>query len=916
MSSVCINFANMKLTFSIHYLTEWGQSVHIDIAYHYTNGRKRSYDLIMQTLDGEFWTLETSVMESRNRDIDYFEYTYLIEDQDGKMLRREWDRVPRRYYFDSTKNYIMPDCWRDIPLQYHLMSRLCRTCDNRTPSERLSDVRMPLYRKTVVFHVLAPQLEKGQSLGICGNHPTLGNWSPSMFLKMHRKDEDDWMLSVNVQNITSLIEYKYVVIDDKTNHIVKWEEGNNRTADITTLVDGDVLVLYGENLRIKEATWRAAGVVVPLFSLRTEESFGVGDFGDLHRFVDWASATGMRVIQLLPVFDTTTTHTWSDSHPYDCISLHALHPHYIDLNDLGELKSNTDKVKFNRQRRELNALEYSDYEAVDRLKLHYLHLFFQQRGESDMASDSYKAFARKNASWLYSYAAFCALREHFHTARTSDWNEYAIYDEQKLHTLYDTDKDFRYNVDLSCFTQYHLHRQFKAAADYARSKGVGISGDLPVSVYRDSVATWVHPEYFHLHMKLGNPPSADEPKGQDWGMPPFDWYPDDGHPVAGYLNSALKGMEDYFDAARIDHIVSFFRYWEIPEEQLWTSMGHFSPSMPISEKEIRDYGMDFHKDLYTRPFINDDILYQFFGIHTDYVRETFLDAMPYHLYSLKPEYDTQLKIRRHFEGRNDENSQWIRDGLMHLCANVLFLEDPYREGMYYPRFGVFNEPVYSTLRAEEKDSFMRLYNNFYYERHNAFWENLAKRKIDMTFRGIRMLICGEDLGMLPACVTGVLDEKRILSLEVQSMPKRHGEEFAHLSANPYRSIAVPTTHDMAPLRLWWTEDAGRTQRFWQQMLQKEGRAPRQLPPHIAEEIISRHLYCPSMICLLSLQDWLSMDANLCRSDIYSLRINAPYDAYNQWKFRMEPTIDALISNNQFTDKVKTMIVRSFRNKER
>ena len=195
----------MKLTFSIHYLTEWGQSVHIDIAYHYTNGRKRSYDLIMQTLDGEFWTLETSVMESRNRDIDYFEYTYLIEDQDGKALRREWDRVPRRYYFDSTKNYIMPDCWRDIPLQYHLMSRLCRTCDDRTPSEGLSDVRMPLYRKTVVFHVLAPQLEKGQSLGICGNHPTLGNWSPSMFLKMHRKGEDDWMLSVNVQNGTTTV---------------------------------------------------------------------------------------------------------------------------------------------------------------------------------------------------------------------------------------------------------------------------------------------------------------------------------------------------------------------------------------------------------------------------------------------------------------------------------------------------------------------------------------------------------------------------------------------------------------------------------------------------------------------------------------------------------------------------------------
>ena len=902
----------MKLKFSIHYTTIWGQSVHVCIAYHYSNGRQRSYDLIMHTEDGDLWTLETSVMESHKKDIEYFEYTYIIEDQDGKVMRREWNRVPRRYYFDPTKNYILPDSWRDMPLQYHLMSKLCRTCDNRPTQRPITGVRTPLYRKTVIFHVLAPQLEAGQSLAVCGSHPSIGNWNPTMFLKMRRTGEDDWMLSVNVENVKSPLEYKYVIIDDKTNRIVEWEEGNNRTADNMSLNDGEVLVLYGENLRVNEKPWRAAGVVVPLFSLRTEASFGVGDFGDLCKFIDWASTTGMRVIQLLPVFDTTTTHTWSDSHPYDCISFHALHPHYMDLNALGKLESNAEEVKFNRQRRELNALEYMDYEAVDRLKLSYIYLFFKQRGADDLASVGYKEFANKNSSWLYDYAAFCALREHYHTARTSDWHEYSTYNAGKLRKLYETDENFKSSFNLTCFTQYHLHRQFKAAADHAHSKHIGISGDLPASVYRDSVTTWVHPEYFHLDMKLGNPPSNDEPKGQDWGMPPFDWYPNDGMPVAGYLNNVLKSMEEYYDAVRIDHIVSFFRHWEIPKEQLWTVMGHFSPSLPVSEKEIRDYGLDFRKELFTHPFINDDVLYQFFGIHTNYVRENFLEARSYHLYSLKEEYDTQLKIKRHFEGRNDENSQWIRDGLMHLCANVLFIEDTYNSGTYYPRFGVFNEPVYSILSPEARDSFMRLYNNFYYERHSAFWESLAKRKLDMTIRDVRLLIYGEDLGLLPPCVQEVLNEKRILSLEVQSMPKRHGQEFAHLEAYPYRSVAVPTTHDMAPLRLWWIENPGRTQRYWHQMLQKEGRAPRYLPPLIAEEIISRHLYCPSMICMMSIQDWLSMDSNFCRPDIYSLRINAPYDAFNQWKFRMKPTIDELLRADQYTGKVRTMICRSFR----
>ena len=155
----------MKLKFSIHYTTIWGQSVHVCIAYHYSNGRQRSYDLIMHTEDGDLWTLETSVMESRKKDIEYFEYTYIIEDQDGKVMRREWNRVPRRYYFDPTKNYILPDSWRDMPLQYHLMSKLCRTCDNRPTQRLITGVRTPLYRKTVIFHVLAPQLEAGQSFG-------------------------------------------------------------------------------------------------------------------------------------------------------------------------------------------------------------------------------------------------------------------------------------------------------------------------------------------------------------------------------------------------------------------------------------------------------------------------------------------------------------------------------------------------------------------------------------------------------------------------------------------------------------------------------------------------------------------------------------------------------------------------------
>ena len=328
--------------------------------------------------------------------------------------------------------------------------------------------------------------------------------------------------------------------------------------------------------------------------------------------------------------------------------------------------------------------------------------------------------------------------------------------------------------------------------------------------------------------------------------------------------------------------------------------------------EIEYFGLPFRKDLFTRPFINDRVLDKLFGLHAPYVREHFLVARSYGLYDIKAEYDTQKKVQKAFDGRTDENSLWIRDGLYRLISGVLFLEDPQQPEMYHPRIGVIGEPVFDAFTAEEKDAFMRLYNNYYYQRHNFFWGGEAIRKITDVFGTTRMLCCGEDLGMLPDCVAPVLDQLRVLTLEIQSMPKQNGYEFAHLDANPYRSVATISTHDMSPLRLWWSESPERTQRYYVSMLQKQGRAPEQLPAHLAEEIIGRHLYCPSMLCLLSLQDWLAMEGELRGKNPRDERINVPSDPYNRWKYRMHITIEELLKADKYNNKVKTMIQRSKR----
>ena len=879
----------MKLKFTIQYGTQWGESLHVVVSYLSLDGTKKTANLLMLTDDGTLWTLETSVVESRQHPIESFSYHYQVEDEEGHVLRREWTMIPRTYHFDTSKSYVMSDLWRDVPIQYHLYSSAYITTKGLVRSEQVKPLRVPLYRKTIIFRVSAPQLLKGQSLAIVGSHPALGDWNAARYLRMEYLGQHDWMLSVNVDAVLLPLEYKYVVIDDATNTLVAWEEGDNRTTDglmppdVSAVPDGTVLVAYGENLRIKEKTWRVAGVVVPVFSLRSDYSYGVGDFGDLKRLVDWAALTGMKVIQILPVNDTTTDGGWHDSYPYNIVSAFALHPHYIDLEALGNLKNKTKMTAFQRQRRELNALGYSDYEAVERVKSAYVQELFDEKGQQTLDSKEFKAWFEENRFWLEPYANLRANKSL---------------------------SSFLFPLSsLIYFTQYHLHLQLKAAADYARSKGIVLKGDIPIGVNFNSVETKTHPALFNLDAQTGAPPDAFSQNGQNWGFPTYNWSEKS---IIPWWHRRLSWMSQYFDAFRIDHVLGFFRIWEVPVDAIFGIMGHFSPALPLTVSEIEYFGLPFRKDFMTRPFINDRVIERLFGIHAQFVKENFLISRSYGLYDLKAEYNTQRKVRDHFEGRGDENSLWIRDGLYRLISGVLFLEDPRQPNMYHPRIGVYNEPVFDALTNEEKDAFMRLYNNFFYQRHNFFWGGEAIRRLTDVFGQTRMLCCAEDLGMLPDCVSPVLDSLRILTLEIQSMPKQNGFEFTHLDGNPYRSVATFSTHDMAPLRLWWEESPERTQRYYVTMLQKQGRAPEHLPAHLAEEIIARHLYCPSMLCMLSLQDWLAMDGELRSKHPREERINVPSDPYNHWKYRMHLTIDDLLKADRYNNKVRTMITRSRR----
>ena len=879
----------MKLKFAIQYGTQWGENLYVAITYTSKDAKEKVRRLPMMTEDGWHWELETSAVESRQHPVESITYYYYVADADGNEQRREWTGVPRTYYFDATKNYIMPDLWREVPLQYHLYSKACQVTSGLSSGDALCVQRVPLYRKTIIFRVSAPQIRQGQSVAILGSHPALGSWNPARYLRMEPIGLCEWLLSVNVDAILMPLEYKYVIVDDATHGLVAWEEGDNRTVEgmlppeQNAVPDGTVLVVYGESLRVKEEIWRAAGVAIPVFSLRSSHSCGVGDFGDLRLLVDWAVATGMKVIQILPVNDTTAARSWSDSYPYNIVSAFALHPQYLDLHALGPLRNKKYMTVFLRQQNELNAMNHTDYEAVQRVKFDYIRVLYEERGQQTLDSREFKLWYEENQDWLVPYAEWLAGKSSVNGKPLS--------------------------VNIVYFTQYHLHLQLKGAADYAREHGVVLKGDVPIGVNRDSVETATHPDLFCLDASTGAPPDNFSQNGQNWGFPTYNW---ESKEIVPWFQKRLKWMEQYFDAIRIDHVLGFFRIWEIPTDAIFGLLGHFSPALPMTQGEIEYFGLPFRKDLFTRPLINDRVLQRLFGLHVPYVREHFLIPRSYGLYDLKAEYDTQQKICEAFEGKGDENSLWIRDGLYRLVSNVLFLEDKRQPEMYHPRIGAWLDPVYEALTAEEKDAYMRLYNNYFYQRHNLFWGATAMRRLSEVFGHTRMLCCAEDLGMLPDCVAPVLDALRILTLEIQSMPKQSGFEFTHLDGNPYRSVATVSTHDMPPLRLWWEESPERTQRYYVSMLQKQGRAPEHLPAHLAEEIIARHLYCPSMLCILSMQDWLAMDTELRSKHPRDERINVPSDPYNHWKYRMHLPLEDLIAATKYNNKVHTMIQRSKR----
>ncbi len=911
----------MLFRFSIDYHTQWGEDIRLQ------SGDK---EYNMHTIDGVIWTVEIDMPAKSG----IFSYNYALY-RDGKFVWREWEVSPHTIFIpaepksksknknanSSTHSFFVEDFWRPIPDNLPLYS--CAYTDVVASHEQKSLSDLSYYPMTLQLRIQEPRLSKDQRLGICGNTTQLGNWETAVPMTMTGLQE--WTININTDELFHPLKYKYVILNPN-GEIMSWEEGANRYID-KLIINGNsqTWIKHERPARFSFPNWKCAGVVIPVFSLRTERSYGVGDFGDLKDMISWAASVGMHVVQILPINDTMMSGKWQDSYPYNSISIYAFHPLYADLGALPKLNDKLKMEEFKIRQQEINRNPVMDYEVSIAIKMEYFRLVYAQEWETVSQSPDFKQFFESNKSWLVPYAAFSYLRDQYGTPDFHNWPSHKNYNKSDINRLCSPRSKHFEGVALYYFIQYQLHLQLTDVHNHAKSCGVIIKGDIPIGISRTSVEAWSEPHYFNMDSQAGAPPDAFSVNGQNWGFPTYNWHEMslDGY---SWWKRRFKKMAEYFDAYRIDHVLGFFRIWEIPSHSVHGLLGHFSPALPLSQSEIEGYGLHFNRKVMTQPYINDDILYNIFGYRADLVKTIYLDNVGSvtneaalnafggvnGLYKLKPEYDTQRKVESAFAGKDDTDSVSLRDGLYSLISNVLFVVDPENPHGYHPRIIANQDYAFRYLSDSDKYAFERLYEDYFYHRHNDFWLDEAMKKLPMLTQCTRMLVCAEDLGMVPACVPVLMDRLKILSLEIQSMPKALGVEFGHLSENPYLSVATISTHDMATLRQWWEEDPDRSQSYYNNSLQIDGIAPATLPDWLAEKIVSRHLYSPSMLCLLSLQDWLAIDETVRNPDANGERINIPSNPRHYWRWRMHLTISDLAKNHELCNHIHELIEHSNR----
>jgi 4-alpha-glucanotransferase len=896
----------LNLSLQLKYQTSYGQSLFVCGNHTLLGNGDPQKALPMQYLNDGYWQVHIEL--DKNIDHAPITYNYLLKNLDGSTVM-DWGNDHVLSINELEQESLILDSWNHagyienafytVPFQHVLLHK-----------EAVGIVPTKSDTHTHSFSVKAPLLPKGQTLCIIGSAESLGNWDTAKAVPMYKAaGSTRFTCSVNLSEDAFPVAYKYGIYDLEKKSFIQYEDGNNRML-YTKAQPKEHTWVNDAFAVLPSTTWKGAGIAIPVFSLRSADGLGIGEFNDLKALVDWCKLVGLKLLQILPINDTTATHTWMDSYPYAAISAFALHPIYLNLNQATSAANKHLLKTIIAEQEQLNTLDHIDYEQVMQIKHTYLKKLYDLEGSTVLNTEGYHQFYQQNKHWLLPYAAFCYLRDEYGTAHFDEWPAYRHYVEQDIEELDNTAKQ---QLGYHYFLQYLLHLQLKEATEYAHANGIVVKGDIPIGIYRYGTDAWQQPGLYHMNVQAGAPPDDFAVKGQNWGFPTYNWQAmkQDGY---AWWKQRFEQMGHYFDAFRIDHILGFFRIWSIPTHAVEGIMGYFVPAIPVHVNELHQRGIAFDYHRYTKPFITDAVLWEVFGYDNELVKKEFLNYDGFGSYVLKPAFTTQRQVEKHFaQLENNEQQQKIKNGLYDLISNVLLFEvEGSQAQQFHFRFSMQSTSSYKNLDGDTQSKLNELYINYFFRRQDDFWRKEALEKLPALKRVTNMLICGEDLGLVPECVHDVMQQLGFLSLEIQRMPKDPKKEFFHPNDAPYLSVVTPSTHDMSTIRGWWEEDATRIQHFYNHELGQWGTAPQFCEDWVNKAIVMQHLYSPAMWSIFQLQDLLGIDANIRRENPNDERINIPANPKHYWRYRMHMSLTELMAADNFNGELKKSIIMSGR----
>lgn len=893
----------MILDFYIRFSTKYGQSLGVSGNSDELGNDDPEQAFPLQYLNDQFWHGQVEIDSSKMAGP--LNYRYILRESDNELMPEFGDDRVIDIAGIKSHHIVLTDTWNySGQIENVFYTSAFRDVLLKRKKNKESGEKKGKRNFTHEFRVKAPLLAAHELLCMSGASAVFNDWDTEKLIPLSRNG-NWWCTRLDLSKARFPLAYKYGIYNTRDKKFIGFEEGNNRVLSVMELGKA-VRILHDGFARFNDSRWKGAGVAIPVFSLRSKNSFGAGEFTDLTLLVDWARTTGLKMLQLLPVNDTTSTGSWKDSYPYSAISAFALHPMFINLEEVAGKAHQSVVKSLSIKKKQLNKLAGIDYEQVMKFKMAACRELYELM-KGDFKDDfSYFTFFELNRHWLEPYAAFSYLRDKSGTADFTTWKSNSVYNEQAIQRLVSPSQKHYDEVALYYFIQYHLHLQLKAATEYAHKNGIIIKGDIPIGICRNSVDAWMDPGLYQMDEQAGAPPDAFTAKGQNWGFPTYNWkvMQQDGFT---WWRKRFEQMNNYFDAFRIDHILGFFRIWSIPAHAVEGIMGRFIPAIPVSINELFEKNISYERHRYTAPYITEDLLAGLFGNRVEEVKKNFFDGL-----QLKEAFDTQRKVEAWFNDQAEPDEK-IRQGLYDLISNVIFFEVPGTSGQQlHFRISMENTSSFNDLDAHSKEELKKIYIQYFYHRQDEMWRKEAMNKLPGLKRTTNMLVCGEDLGMVPHCVPEVMDQLGILSLEIQRMPKKTGVEFFHPADAPYLSVISPSTHDMSTLRAWWEEDGAKTRRFFNQLLQHPGEPPVYCEPWINTEIILQHLYSPAMWSVFQLQDLMGMSKSIRREDPHEERINNPSDPNHYWNYRMHINLEDLLKEKSFNEELKGYVEASGR----